>query len=235
MLKVILLPGMDGTGMLFADLIAELSGICETIVISYPSDRHLDTPELVDLIRSRCPVVDPYILLAESFSVSVAIYYAASKPFNLKGLILCAGFVVSPVHGWKRFLGSLLAPIIFRIKLPKFAAIVWLIGPSASSSLLLAVRKALASVKPQVLVARLRFMLACEARPELARVDVPILYFQAKRDNLVKPICLEFIQLIKPQVEVVTVEGPHLMLQRDPQRFVETIVRFARSAILRTR
>ena len=232
--KIILLPGMDGTGSLFAEYITEISDAFEPIVISFPNDKYLTTSELIGLIDSRCSNYDSFIIIAESFSVPIALHYAASRPLKLKALIICAGFAVSPVQGWKRFLISLLAPIMFRITLPKLAARYWLIGPGAPTSLLLAVRAALASVKPQVLAARLHSVLACEARSELARVDVPILYLQAKQDNLVKTDSLDCIRLYKPQVEVVEIDGPHLMLQREPRRCAEATVKFVRSAIAHT-
>lgn len=232
MLKIVLLPGMDGTGELFANLTDALPDSFEVITARYPTDRYLPFSDLVELVRLSCPISEPFVLLAESFSAPVAIQFAAMNPPHLKGLVLCAGFAVSPLQGWKRSLVSLFAPILFCIGLPEFAARFWLIGPSAPHSLLVAVRSALASVKPKVLVARIRAVLECEARSELVRVAVPMLYLQAKQDHLVKPFCLESIRQIKPQIEVAAIDGPHLLLQKEPQRAVEAIVSFVRSAII---
>ena len=167
------------------------------------------------------------MLLAESFSTPLAIKYAASNPEHLEKLVLCAGFATSPVRSWRRFLGSLLAPLMFCVPLPNLAAKLWLVGSDASPSLLAAVRSAVSSVQSKVLAARLRAVLGCDVRAELSRVAVPILYIQAKQDRLVSASCLEELRRIKPQMAVTVLEGPHLLLQREPRRAAEVVAAFA--------
>lgn len=227
--KLVLLPGMDGTGELFEDFVNALPEAFETITVSYPTDQLLSYSELQELVRTCCPVCEPFMLLAESFSTPVAVQYAATNPTNLEGLVLCAGFVVSPVRGWRRFLGTLLAPIVFHVALPKFAAKFWLVGPDAPPSLLSAVQAAILSVQAKVLTARARAVLTCDVRAELDQISVPILYIQAAQDRVVSNSCLEDIRRIKPRVTVAAIEGPHLLLQREPQRSAEVVVGFVRS------
>lgn len=226
---MVLLPGMDGTGRLFDSFVNELPDGVEVEVLQYPSDRCAPYSELVSLVQARCSNSEPFVLLAESFSTPIAIRYAATNPSNLKGVILCAGFAESPLRGAKRFLASLGAPIVGRVALPKFAAVHWLIGRGAKPSLFEAVSAALSSVHPKVLSARIREVLACDVRLELARISAPMLYIQAGQDHLVKSFCLESIRRVKSQVEVVTLDGPHLLLQQEPGRSAEAVVRFVRA------
>jgi pimeloyl-[acyl-carrier protein] methyl ester esterase len=228
-LRLVLLPGMDGTGALFADFMGALPESFETVTVRYPADRPLSYLELANIVRAACPVSEPYMLVAESFSTPLAIQYAATNPANLEGLVLCAGFAASPVRGWRRLFGSWFAPLMFRVPLPNLAAKLWLVGPDAPSSLLVLVRSAISSVQPTVLAARLRAVLGCDVRAELGRVAVPILYLQAKGDRLVSASCLEELRRIKPQVKVASLEGPHLLFQRQPQIAAEAVVKFARS------
>jgi pimeloyl-ACP methyl ester carboxylesterase len=218
---------MDGTGSLFKDFIAALPNGLETVTVRYPPDESLSYPELENFVRAACPISGPFVLLAESFSTPLAIRYAASNPGNFEGLVLCAGFATSPVSGWRRFLGSLLAPLMFRAPLPDLAAKLWLVGPDASPSLLAAVRSAVSSVQSRVLAARLRAVLRCDVRAELGRVAVPVLYIQAQQDRLVSASCLEELRRIKPQIAVTVLEGPHLLLQREPRRAAEVVAGFA--------
>jgi pimeloyl-[acyl-carrier protein] methyl ester esterase len=171
------------------------------------------------------------MVIAESFSTPLAIKYAATKPVGLEGLVLCAGFATSPVRGWWRFLGSLLAPLLFRISLPKLAARIWLVGLDAPSSLAKRVQLAVSSVRSEVLAARLRAVLGCDVRSELSQITVPVLYLQAKQDHLVSTECLAAIQRNKPDVTVVVLDGPHLLLQRHPLRSSEVIVAFVRKTL----
>jgi pimeloyl-ACP methyl ester carboxylesterase len=228
-LKLVLLPGMDGTGELFSEFAAALPGGFGLATARYPTEQCLSYCELEGFVRAACPTSGPFVLLAESYSTPLAIKYAASNPDNLVGLVLCAGFATSPVRGWRRLLGWLLAPLMFRIPLPSLAAKLWLIGPEAPSSLLRSVRSAVSSVKPMVLTARLQGVLGCEARPEMGQVTVPVLYLQAKQDRLVSPSCLDELRQIKPQMAVAALEGPHLLLQREPHKAAEAVVQFVRS------
>jgi pimeloyl-[acyl-carrier protein] methyl ester esterase len=224
--QVVLLPGMDGTGELFADLIAAVSGEFETKVVRYSTDVCQSYSELAGLIRGAVPADAPFALVAESFSTPLAIYYAATKPPNLKGLVLCAGFASNPVQGWKRFVVSALAPIAFRFTLPNFVCKLLLVGPSASASLVAAVRSAVSSVRPDVLSARLRALLACDFRADLAQVDLPILYVQAEQDRLVDAACLGDMLRIKPETSVIAIPGPHLLLQREPVQTAKIVAGF---------
>jgi pimeloyl-[acyl-carrier protein] methyl ester esterase len=223
MLKVLLLPGMDGTGTLFGPLIDELGPEFDLETVPYPTDQALSYAELEPIVRSAFPESQPFVLVAESFSTPLAVLCAANRPSNLKGLILCAGFVGSPVGGWRRSVGSRLAPVVFRRPMPDIAAKWFLAGSNVTPELLAAIRSAISSVKPDVLVQRVRAILACDARAELAQVSVPILYLQAAGDRLVGRSRLEEIRQIRPQVTVERIAGPHLLLQRVPKQSAATI------------
>jgi pimeloyl-ACP methyl ester carboxylesterase len=168
------------------------------------------------------------VLLAESYSSPLAVQFAATNPPNLKALILCTGFVTSPVRGWRRFTASFLTSILFRLPLPAIFANYFLLGPDPPKGLLAAVRSALSTVKPAVLSARLRAILNCDARAELACISVPILYLQATQDRLIPASSLEEMQHIKPQVTVAKIPGPHLLLQREPETAAQSIANFIR-------
>jgi pimeloyl-ACP methyl ester carboxylesterase len=222
---------MDGTGELFADFVKALPQGFETESVRYPADACLSYPELMTFVRSAVPATEPFVLLAESFSTPLAIQFAATNPSNLKGLVLCAGFATGPVRGWTRFLCSFLSPILFHVVLPRLAASFLLVGPDASSSLHIAIRTAVSSVKPKVLSARLRSVLDCDAQAELGQITVPILYIQASHDRLVRVSCLEEIRRIKPQTVVATIASAHLLLQKEPKQSAEVVARFANQLI----
>ena len=228
-LTLVLLPGMDGTGALFAEFAAALAGEFEIVIVPYPAERWLSCSELEDLVRAACVPAGPFALLAESFSTPLAIRYAATNPANLVAVALCAGFAASPVRGWRRLLTRLLAPLIFRLPLPNCAVTLWLVGRNAPPRLAATVRAAIASVQPKVLAARLRMVLGCDVRAELCRIAAPILYIRARQDQLVSAACLDELRRIKPQMAVAELDGPHLLLQREPHRAAEIVVRFVRS------
>jgi pimeloyl-ACP methyl ester carboxylesterase len=229
MLKLVLMPGMDGTGKLFSEFVAALPSSFETVIVRYPTEQIFSFAELDGIVRAACPVAEPFLLVAESFSTPVAIKVAATNPANLAGIVLCVGFAASPVRGWRRLAGWLLALLVFRLPISDLVLKFWLIGADAPASLLAAVRSAISSVQPKVLAGRLWEVLKCDVRADLNLVAVPILYLQAKGDRLVSGSCLEEIGRIRPQMKVVSIEGPHLLLQRQPRKVAEAVAEFARS------
>jgi pimeloyl-[acyl-carrier protein] methyl ester esterase len=227
-LRLVLLPGMDGTGELFRDFVKALLENFETKVARYPSDSSLSYPELADLVKSTTDLSEPFVLIAESFSTPLAIQWAATNPPNLKGLVLCAGFARSPARGVWGFLCSLLGPILFGATPPKWAVELFLVGRNAPPSLVAAVRAAISSVLPKVLSARVRAILDCDVRAELGRIAVPVLLLQPKQDRLLSAFSLREIRRIIPDATVEVIDGPHLLLQREPQTTADIVARFAR-------
>ena len=84
MTRLVLLPGLDGTGELFARFVGALGGI-ETRVIAYPPDRAMTYAEHEAFVRDKLPADEDYFLLAESFSGPIGISIAAATPPRLRG------------------------------------------------------------------------------------------------------------------------------------------------------
>ena len=206
--RLVLLPGLDGTAKLFTPFIKALPEHIDVVTIAFPTDRDLSYSELQRHLGFACPCVEPFVLLAESFSTPLAVQFAATAPVNMCGVVLCAGFVASPVRGWRRVMGELFAPLLVRLPLPGFAVRLWLLGRSAPANLVAAVRAAVSSVRPRVLSARLKAVLTCDVRLNLGKIAVPIHYITAKNDRLIEAICVRDVQQSGAQIDVVWVEGP---------------------------
>ena len=86
--KLVLLPGLDGTGRLFKDFIAALPPTLSAVAVAYPGDRCLPYADLAAIVQSNLPTPEPFVLVAESFSTPLAIACAAKQPLGLKGLVL---------------------------------------------------------------------------------------------------------------------------------------------------
>ncbi len=229
--KLVLLPGMDGTGNLFEDFVKALPATFEAITARYPVDVSLPYSDLADIVRSLAPQSEPFVLVAESFSTPLAIQYAKANPPNLKGLVLCAGFVTSPVRGWLHLVCTLFLPVMFRMGLPDSVSRLFLVGSTGTPTLLAEVRAAITSVTPSVLSSRVQAVLACDARSELSQISVPILYIQATQDRLVPASCLEETRRIKPGVAVAVLDGPHLLFQSKPQEAEGIVASFVEGLV----
>jgi pimeloyl-[acyl-carrier protein] methyl ester esterase len=224
--KLVLLPGLDGTGRLFKDFIAALPRTLETVAIGYPADRCLPYADLAAIVQSNLPTPEPFVLLAESFSTPLAIHCARTHPQGLKGLVLCCGFATSPVQPALRMAFSLLAPTLLRIPLSDFAMKTVLVGPSPSPALLLEARNAVSSVGRDVMITRVREVLNCDVRAALTKISLPTLYLRAKQDRLVGSRSCDEIRRLRPRTTIAEIDGPHLLLQAKPQQAAEVVAKF---------
>jgi len=225
MLRLVLLPGLDGTGDLFAPFVAALEGL-PTTVISYPPDRALDYRGHEAHARARLPQDEDFVLLAESFSGPVGIALAAMQPRGLRGLILCSSFAVNPLPRlafMKSIVGALPAP-----RPPAVLTAPWLYGGRATPELRRAHVAAMAKVSPRVLRARAAAVLGVDYRPQLRRIDVPMLYLLALRDRLIQRAAARAIVELRPETQLVEFDAPHFLLQTEPGACAAAVRRFMR-------
>lgn len=224
MVALVLLPGLDGTGLLFADFAASLNQEVKLIVVSYPSDTVLNYAELEALIRSFLPRDQSYFLLAESFSGPIAISIAASSPPGLLGLVLCCSFARNPL--------PLLAPFRFVLDavpvspLPMTLLSYLLLGRFATPTLRAALSRSIANVVPKVLRARARATLTVDNSDLLCRIQVPILYLRASEDRVVSRASSDIVVSLAPHTEVVEFSAPHFLIQVLPSQVAAAVVEF---------
>jgi pimeloyl-ACP methyl ester carboxylesterase len=225
--KLVLLPGMDGSGELFRGLAAVLPEGLETETLWYPADRVMCYGELAGTLRGAIPVDEPFVLVAESFGVPLAILIASMEPPNLRGMVLSGGFATSPLRGWQRTLTWELAPLLSHVSLPGLVARYLMVGDEAPRALVELVKDAVGWLTPKVLCARAREALHVDVRAELAQVRVPVLYLQPTQDRLVDAVCVEEMQAVKAG-RTVRIEGPHMLLQCEPAACAEAVAGFVR-------
>jgi pimeloyl-ACP methyl ester carboxylesterase len=224
---LVLLPGLDGTGRLFADFLAALPKIFTATVVAYPPDEFLSYDGLGPLVSSAAPKAEQFVLLAESFSTPLALDYAASNPPNLAAVIVSAGFVFKPI-AWPQLAKAIARTWFFRLRAPDSILEYFLVGRGAPRALLQGLRQVLRSVSPEVLSARVREALNCDARNALARITVPLLYIQPTQDKLLVQSCIDEMKRIKPDLFIAHVIGPHLLLQREPEKVANIVSKFLR-------
>jgi len=223
---LVLLPGMDGTGDLFAPFVEAVGDEFRTQIVRYPTDQVLGYDELVTLVRQSLPTDDPYVLLGESFSGPVAIAIAAENPPLLKGLVLCCTFARNPRPG----LAGLkhLLPLLPFAWTPSEVLSRFLLGPFATSALRRALARAVGRVTPAVLRGRLRAVIAVDVSAPLARVHVSCLYLQATQDCLVPEAVAAHLQAMLPSMAVVQIDAPHGLLQAAPDLSLKALNAFVR-------
>ncbi len=229
-MKLVLLPGLDGTGQLFSPFLDVLPPHYSPLLIAYPTDEAFSYAELSNYVQQRLPIDEDYVLVAESFSGPVAIKSAVRHSPNLRALVLCATFVSNPAP-LSLDLSVLLRDWEFAISPPQFLIKRLFLGQNPPATLLENFRTTVRAVAPNVLAFRVRSLFGVDVREVFRHCRVPILYLVAKRDKLLKRSGLEEMRRIRPDMEVIEIDGPHLLLQRNPQECFEAIDQFVRRAV----
>lgn len=222
-MNLVLLPGLDGTGELFAPFLTALGGQ-PAQVVRYPADRAMNYAEHEEFARKQLPGQGDFVLLAESFSGPIGISIAAAPPPGLKGLILCATFASNP----HRLLAPLatLARWLPAPKLPPSWAEPWLYPGRGTSELRRWHAQAMGLVSARALRARVAAILAVDVRTQLARISVPMLYLRAGCDRLVsRASSLEILEL-RPDVGLAEFDAPHFLLQTEPAACAAAVLAF---------
>jgi len=214
-LNLLLLPGMDGTGLLFEPLLEALPAWLLPKVVAYPARQPLGYVELLPWVRDACPTAAEYVVLAESFSGPLAVMLAASEPPGLRGIILCASFIRCPLPAPYRWMARAARPNWFRMA-PTWPARWALLGRHGTDRLKRLFAAAAATASPEVMAARARAIASVDVSAELRSTRVPLLYLAARQDRVAGPSCLSTIRRIMPDIEVAMLPGPHLLLQACP-------------------
>ncbi len=227
-MRWILLPGFDGSGLLFDPFLAAIPSNVVPQVVTYPPKVPHSYDSLSSRVASILPRDIPYVLIAESFSGPLAIRLAATVSPPPRAVILCASFAVFPAGRLAARLLALSKGFLFRFQPPRWAVKHFLLGWDAPDALIRHFYAAIASVSKEVLQNRLAEILTVDARAHLASLSIPTLYLRGSRDRLVGEQSLRIITRVQPRVRVETLEAPHLLLQRQPHEAVAAIERFIR-------
>jgi len=222
---LVLLPGMDGSGKLFAPFVRALPDHIKPLVVSYPADLALDYAGHLEYVMAALPLDGPFLLLGESFSGPLAMMTAAQNPAGLRAIILCATFATWPLTLPASVARLLVSLGIFRLKSTPLIQRL-LLGKNASAELRELFFAALDNVRPEVLAARARAVTTVNCSRELSRCPAPILALVAERDRIVSPGCVEHIRRIRPDTTFVRIDSPHLILQCATQEAVRVITAF---------
>ena len=212
---IVLLPGLDGTGELFAPFMQALRGQPSVQVVCYPLDRRLGYRELEAMVRAQLPTGGRFALLGESFSGPIAISIAASPPPNLVACVLCCTFSRNPRPelAWLRAALCAVSPSLA----PTWLIAGILLGRHATPSLRAALRHVLGRVPARVIQARLREVLDIDVTEHVTRIAVPALYLQASADRLIPQAVGDDLRRLNPAIQLERLEGPHFLLQTQPQ------------------
>jgi pimeloyl-ACP methyl ester carboxylesterase len=220
-----LLPGLDGSGVLFRPLLNHLAPELQPIVVAYPPDKVFGYDELLPIVLAALPSPSPFVLLGESFSGPLALMAAATRPQGLRGIILCASFVRNPLGPRFAFLRPFASSFAFRFY-PMVSRAKAMLGGYSTPEWRALKTEALSDVDPAVIAHRIRAVLQVDVRRELSSCPVPVLYLRGDHDRVVPGWNLKEILATRPATKVAYFSSPHLVLQTQPSLAAAAISTF---------
>lgn len=220
---MMLMPGFDGTGELFAPLTAAFSSHRQSTVIRYRDERTFD--DYVNTISAALPDQGA-TLIAESFSGPIALAVMARYPEKIERAVLCTTFLDSPFRMLTK-LARFVPTAAFGLHIGQRAMLRRFCLDDGCDSALMDQALAVVRCMPAATVAaRLRVLARLQVRTLCQSIRTPILILRATGDRLVSPS--RYRQLIEalPGAVVRDVKGPHLLLQTRPRECARLIEEF---------
>jgi pimeloyl-ACP methyl ester carboxylesterase len=224
--RVLLLPGFDGTGELFAPLQSVLEDHVFAVTVRYRDERVFE--DYVETAASLLPEGD-VVLLAESFSGPVALALMTRYPARVRKAVLCATFAVSPFRSLTRLARFL--PTFFFAPMPTQPMMLekFCFDKESDPRLVEKTLSVVRSLPAGTVKKRLEVLANVDMCPLLPRIKQPVLYLQAMGDRIVAPHLSRQLVDGLGNVKVRQFDGPHLLLQSRPQECAEAIMAYISS------
>jgi pimeloyl-ACP methyl ester carboxylesterase len=215
------MPGLDGTGKLFAPIIPLLDAHFDLSIITYPD---LDSfPDYVDCARNQLPETPGFSLLAESLSGPVALALMAQEHGQFGPSVLSTTFARSPLAELTRMSGYIPQQIFSIGALNEFCMDVYASDDEDHSETQPLPLNVTEQIDGSVLKHRISVFSRIDVSALLPSIDVPILLLNALRDRIVTGSNAQMMQEYLPRVTRVDIDAPHLLLQTRPQQCAELI------------
>ncbi|HOW56995.1 MAG TPA: alpha/beta hydrolase [Smithellaceae bacterium] len=223
---LVFMPGLDGTGFSFEPLLPYLPPDTAMTVVRYPVNEPLSFAETAECAALQFPTDIEPVIIAESFSGPIALQLIASRRIEAKALILCATFAKIPRPVVMRIFRLLPLASLMRKPVPH-GFLQFIFGKTKITEEIIHLwHKAHNKVSPEVLQQRFKILCKIDVTAELQKVSIPCLYIQPTNDRLIPATSLRLLQKGIPQLKVPTIDGPHFILQIQPQACIEAIEDF---------
>lgn len=225
--RLVLMPGLDGTGKLFAPIVPLLEQHFDLTIVTYPD---LDSfSDYIDCAQSQLPETPGFSLLAESFSGPVAMTLMARQPDQIGASVLSSTFARSPLAALTR-MASYIPEQVFSIgALTDFVLDVYQTEDEDHSETLPLPLNVTEQLDGVLLKHRIAVLSRIDVSAMLPEIQVPILYLHALRDRIVALTDAQMIEEYLLNVERVDIDAPHLLLQTRPQLCAELIIKHIQS------
>lgn len=229
---LVLLPGLDGTGELFHDLITELNDNLNIVTVSYSQEETIE--DYLSSINEKIGHNEQVILLAESFSGPIALHFITNHPEKIKCCIFSASFSKTPFLSVCKTAAFLPNWFFKNTSFQKFAIKHYCYGKYFTPSLGERTQKVINKISSTSIKQRL-LLLSKQQSHNLIKdknhnIVMPCLYLQADKDRIVRKFLSNALCKALPNINKKTINGPHLLLQTKPKESAKAILSFVNNS-----
>lgn len=215
---LVMLPGMDGTGLMFKPLLEKLPKNINHKIIPIPKTCFSSHRELAEKIVGSLPEC-PCILLAESFSGRTAYELCLLVPERIVHTVFAASFIAKPskLTSISRYLP--LTPFKNGL-IPDWFLSRFLFGVEEPPIKLL--HESLSQVNNRLLRNRLEILAKMDEPEE--RIDIPCTIINATKDNLVSRNAYHLISRIFENSNTHELVTGHFVIQAAPKTVEKILI-----------
>ncbi|WP_444939352.1 alpha/beta fold hydrolase [Microbulbifer sp. JMSA002] len=222
-MKIILLPGLDGTGYLFKDLMKELPSTLHVEVVSYSSISSLSYYGQAQEIASLYADED-VLIVGESYSGRVAYELCSLLGERVKGLVFLASFVSRPSI-YSRLASIIPTSILKPNHLTRLLLYIVGFNMSGGIQLVSPVFHSLGHTDIKKLKERLR-NIAYVDKPT-KKITCPVTYIKPSKDLLIASRSVQYLASLCPNFTKIEVLGGHFIAQSNPVACAKAITNAA--------
>lgn len=222
--RLVLLPGLNGSSTLFSPLLKHLDPALKVQTLSLPTQGRQDYQSLAEWVGNQLDE-RPFALLGESYSGPLAYRLAQGSPPGLRGVIFAASFLSRPhpLLMLARYL-PLAKGLLKQSELLRLLCV----GQSASAALIELLQQEIEALPHALLRARLASLNDLQA--PTGCISLPALQLLPNQDRMVTRSAATSLHQHCSQLRQVAIDGPHFLLQSQPQAcaraiecFIETL------------
>ncbi len=212
---------------MFFPIIPFLEDHFEVHVVKYTDQLTFD--DYVESAARQLPNNGPVSLVAESFSGPIAMTLLAKKKANFQASVISATFCKSPLPLLTQLSKYVPEKLFTSNPASKAFLKFFLTGSDANSDVRNKTFELLKKAAPSQFQNRIGLVNEVDVMKELKKIEVPLLYIQATKDRIVLADSGTEIMKHAKNMEIERVEGPHMILQAQPEKCAELIINHVNS------
>jgi len=218
-MKIVLLPGLDGTGSLFEELIKSLGEDNEVEVISYEDISGQSFVDQAKEVEMRVTDMD-VLLVGESYSGRVAYELNQLLGSRVRAIVFIASFISSPSL-LSKFAGLLPVALLKQNFLSTYLLKVFGFNGKATQKQTNSVFNSLKMANRSKLKARLKNIATLSNPPNT--INCHVTYIRPTRDLLVSNRSVNNLKSLCTNFHVTSVSGGHFIAQSAPMACAKVI------------